>query len=88
MKSANALLELPATGSVVPAGSSLSAIVISDPMAVSSTNCPVQKNAKKESKAVDNPVSEFKVGILTVSDTVSSGVGPDRRYAILYFNLS
>jgi hypothetical protein len=25
---------------------------------------------------------EFKVAILTVSDTVASGAGPDRRYGI------
>ncbi|KAF4378460.1 hypothetical protein G4B88_027520 [Cannabis sativa] len=83
MKSANALLDLPATGSVMPAGSSVSAIIFSDLSRVDigknpSTSNPtstLQANAKKEISTND---SEFRLAILTVSDTVASGAGPDR----------
>ncbi|XP_062082360.1 molybdopterin biosynthesis protein CNX1 [Humulus lupulus] len=86
MKSANALLELPATGSVMPAGSSLSAIIFSDlgriaisknPSTINPTST-LQANAKKEINANDYQASEFRLAILTVSDTVASGAGPDR----------
>ncbi|EXB53803.1 Molybdopterin biosynthesis protein CNX1 [Morus notabilis] len=86
MKSANALLELPATGSLIPAGSSVSAIIITDlsrtaitkNTLTSNPTSPLQANAKKEVNANASQDSEFKLAILTVSDTVASGAGPDR----------
>ncbi|XWS28464.1 hypothetical protein CRYUN_Cryun25bG0071900 [Craigia yunnanensis] len=60
MKSANAFLELPGTGRVITAGSSVSAIVISDLSGDGSQD------------------AQFKVAVLTVSDTVASGAVPDR----------
>lgn len=98
MKSANALLELPATGSLIPAGSSVSAIIITDlsrtaitkNTLTSNPTSPLQANAKKEINAKNevnanaSQDSEFKLAILTVSDTVASGAGPDRRYAASY----
>ena len=88
MKSANALLELPTTGSLMPAGSSVSAVIISDLIGTTTTKntltfdptSPLQANAKKETSASDSQDSEFKLAILTVSDTVASGAGPNRRY--------
>ncbi|KAL1558303.1 calnexin Cnx1 [Salvia divinorum] len=86
MKSANALLELPPTGNLIPAGTSMVAIIISDiigfsettslpsltPESISPHTNPSHVNIAK-SKA-----SEYKVAVLTVSDTVASGEGPDR----------
>lgn len=88
MKSANALLELPATGSVISAGTLVSAIVISD---ISSTDnskidtslvlgSTLQGSKPKEVTTDCSGYTEFSVAILTVSDTVASGAGPDRRY--------
>jgi gephyrin len=90
MKSANALLELPATGSVIPAGTSVSAIIISDLTSTSSSEIGLssdaassaQRNTCRETIAGETLNGEFKVAILTVSDTVASGAGPDRRYGI------
>ncbi|XP_071723301.1 molybdopterin biosynthesis protein CNX1-like [Rutidosis leptorrhynchoides] len=86
MKSANALLELPATGSVIAAGTAVPAIIISD-----LTTSDIQKEDvplappsampedRLRDKTVDaSSVSTWKVAVLTVSDTVSSGLGPDR----------
>ncbi|KAI4382195.1 hypothetical protein MLD38_008190 [Melastoma candidum] len=85
MKSANALLVLPATGEVIPTGSRVSAIVISDfrvaaNMASLSSRDPAQQKQASESQdgANRNQVTAHKVAILTVSDTVASGAGPDR----------
>ncbi|XVF19549.1 hypothetical protein REPUB_Repub11eG0121100 [Reevesia pubescens] len=86
MKSANALLELPATGRVVIAGSSVSAIVISDLSSniVSKTalsldsSTTLHRSASNEITADGSQDAQFKVAVLTVSDTVASGVGPDR----------
>ncbi|KAL3580991.1 hypothetical protein D5086_018826 [Populus alba] len=86
MKSANALLELPATGSVIPAGTSVSAIIISDLTSTSSSEVGLssdaassaQRNTCRETIAGETLNGEFKVAILTVSDTVASGAGPDR----------
>lgn len=86
MKSANALLELPATGSVISAGTLVSAIVISD---ISSTDnskidtslvlgSTLQGSKPKEVTTDCSGYTEFSVAILTVSDTVASGAGPDR----------
>lgn len=88
MKSANALLELPATGSVIAAGTSVPAIIISD---ISSTAIfesssspgsasPLQRFKMQETTVAESQNAEFRVAILTVSDTVASGAGPDRRY--------
>ena len=90
MKSANALLELPATGSVLPAGTSVSAIVISDLTSTSSSEIGLssglassaQRNTCRETIAGETLNGEFRVAVLTVSDTVASGAGPDRRYSI------
>ncbi|KAG5239283.1 molybdopterin biosynthesis protein [Salix suchowensis] len=74
MKSANALLELPATGSVLPAGTSVpSEIGLSSGLTSSA-----QRNTSRESIAGETLNGEFRVAVLTVSDTVASGAGPDR----------
>lgn len=87
MKSANALLELPATGSVIAAGTSVPAIIISDISTVifkSSSSpgsaSPLQRFKMQETTVAESQNAEFRVAILTVSDTVASGAGPDRRY--------
>lgn len=77
MKSANALLELPPSGNIIPSGTSVTAIIISDIIGFdgySSSNPPQQSLGRVFSEQS----SEFRVGILTVSDTVASGAGPDR----------
>ncbi|KAL6978017.1 calnexin Cnx1, partial [Sarracenia purpurea var. burkii] len=89
MKSANALLELPASGSVISAGTSVTAIVFSDFSSFSlnkssvspELSCATQGGATPEVTADDSRGSEFRVALLTVSDTVASGAGPDRRYS-------
>ncbi|XP_061338167.1 molybdopterin biosynthesis protein CNX1 [Gastrolobium bilobum] len=86
MRSANALLEFPATGSVVSAGTPVSAIIISDlrPMAfgenhVSSDSALALSGTKSHKITTDSSGdAEFRVAILTVSDTVAVGAGPDR----------
>lgn len=86
MKSANALLELPASGSVVSAGTSITAIVISDPsgfavcrsLLPSESGCITQASVSQESITNASLNSELRVAVLTVSDTVASGAGPDR----------
>lgn len=92
MKSANALLELPASGRVIPAGSSVSAIVISDlsgnalSKAASSYDSSLSitphKSVSNEIMGDGSQDVQFKVAVLTVSDTVASGAGPDRRYIV------
>lgn len=88
---ANALLELPMTASIIPAGSLVSAVLISDipsfsigrtenSMNLLSSNLDSSAQIVKVETEIDNE-SQIKVGILTVSDTVSSGNGPDRRYS-------
>uniref|UniRef100_A0A2P2K9H5 Molybdopterin biosynthesis protein CNX1 n=1 Tax=Rhizophora mucronata TaxID=61149 RepID=A0A2P2K9H5_RHIMU len=85
MKSANALLELPATGNLIPAGISVWVIVISDlSSAVVAENgvsdSPPLQHGKSSTKTTSDGLeqTEFRVAVLTVSDTVASGVGPDR----------
>ncbi|KAI9082381.1 hypothetical protein K1719_035804 [Acacia pycnantha] len=86
MKSANALLVLPATSSIISAGTLVSAIVISDlkSMAFGGNNMPSNPNFalpgnKSHKMTVDRPSdAEFRVSVLTVSDTVAMGAGPDR----------
>ncbi|CAL0317576.1 unnamed protein product [Lupinus luteus] len=84
MKSANALLEFPATGSVVSAGTPVTAIIISElgPRAFGVNNAPSESASsaiKSHKMATDSSGdAEFRVAILTVSDTVALGAGPDR----------
>ncbi|MED6168321.1 calnexin Cnx1 [Stylosanthes scabra] len=85
MKSANAFLELPPTGSVLSAGSAVSAMIISDlgPGAFSKNCIPsdpfvVPRTETRQIAADSSPDSEVRVAILTVSDTVATGAGPDR----------
>ncbi|XP_057473792.1 molybdopterin biosynthesis protein CNX1 isoform X1 [Actinidia eriantha] len=86
MKSANALLELPASGSVISSGTPVTAILISDFSSFSVSKGSVspelgygtQRSVLKEVIADDARGSEYRVAILTVSDTVASGAGPDR----------
>lgn len=93
MKSANALLEIPSTGQILAAGTYIQAIVISDIISSPSDKLPAAVNPSpshfiSSAKSVSTDVpqvaasqdAEVKVAILTVSDTVSSGAGPDRRY--------
>ncbi|KAH6774832.1 molybdopterin biosynthesis CNX1 protein / molybdenum cofactor biosynthesis enzyme CNX1 [Perilla frutescens var. hirtella] len=87
MKSANALLELPPTGNLIPAGTSVVAIIISDiigfagttslPSSIPASITP-QTNRIKNIDTGKSNGSEYRVAILTVSDTVASGEGPDR----------
>ena len=96
MKSANALLELPASGKLMPVGTFVSAIVISDILGVSGSQSSqsmeikgAAKGSKSEKVAVGESSEdpEIRVAILTVSDTVASGKGPDRRYSYWCFTI-
>eukprot|EP00257_Ricinus_communis_P025126 XP_025012540.1 molybdopterin biosynthesis protein CNX1 isoform X1 [Ricinus communis] len=86
MKSANVLLELPATGSVIPAGTSVPAILISDLSGTAITESGSSlDSASSRHRNTSNKIAihesehiEFRVAILTVSDTVAAGAGPDR----------
>ena len=88
MKSANALLELPASGNVIPAGNYVSAIIISDISSVSmgeqsfsSDSASGLRGSVPQEITVKSQDVACRVAVLTVSDTVASGAGPDRRYA-------
>ncbi|KAG7556003.1 MoaB/Mog-like domain superfamily [Arabidopsis suecica] len=81
MRSANALLELPATSNVLSAGTSVSAVIVSDISGFSidkRVSLSEPGSIRKEKKYDEEPGPEYKVAILTVSDTVSAGAGPDR----------
>lgn len=87
MKSANALLELPASGNVISAGNYVSAIIISD---ISSTALGEYSFSSVSASGLQDSVPQeitvesqdvCRVAVLTVSDTVASGAGPDRRYS-------
>lgn len=88
MKAANALLELPAKGGVISAGTSVSAIIISDLSSTSICNSSLSFDPTSASKGSssqeiisdESQNAEVRVALLTVSDTVASGAGPDRRY--------
>ncbi|KAL6002817.1 hypothetical protein ACLOJK_023039 [Asimina triloba] len=95
MKSANALLELPATGKELPAGTSVRAILITDitSFPVSETaevmtslsdysNSAAKSSMTQSNSAAESQDATAKVAIVTVSDTVASGMGPDRRKAM------
>ncbi|KAL0390730.1 UNVERIFIED_CONTAM: Molybdopterin biosynthesis protein CNX1 [Sesamum calycinum] len=83
MKSANALLEVPPTGNLIPSGTYVVAIIISDLIGFTGTSSfsssiPVsitQRSNSSDTVAGRHEDSEFKVAILTVSDTVASGRG-------------
>uniref|UniRef100_A0ACD5UD92 Uncharacterized protein n=1 Tax=Avena sativa TaxID=4498 RepID=A0ACD5UD92_AVESA len=91
MKSANALLEVPSSGKILAAGASIQAILISDitipPLdKLTAASSPLSSHFVSSAKSASTVVpqvagsqnAEVKVAILTVSDTVSSGAGPDR----------
>lgn len=96
MKSANALLEIPATGSVVSLGTPVPAIIISDlrpgtfgkNLVSSDSPFPLPGARLHKTNTDSSGGAEFRVAILTVSDTVAMGVGPDRRYYLHFmFNM-
>ncbi|KAL8129985.1 hypothetical protein V2J09_019140 [Rumex salicifolius] len=79
----NALLELPATGGVIAAGTPVSAVIISEiigapPSKNSLSGASFIQSTSREVVANESNVPNVKVAILTVSDTVASGAGPDR----------
>ncbi|KAF3336319.1 molybdopterin biosynthesis protein CNX1 isoform X1 [Carex littledalei] len=83
MKSANALLNLEATNQIIlPAGTSVPAILLSDKVDTQNHSESTIDSSIRQSEPGFTPKSttssEVKVAILTVSDTVSSGAGPDR----------
>uniref|UniRef100_A0A0D9ZRY2 Molybdopterin biosynthesis protein CNX1 n=1 Tax=Oryza glumipatula TaxID=40148 RepID=A0A0D9ZRY2_9ORYZ len=91
MKSANALLEVPLVGQMLEAGTSMQAILISDMTSspfdkLPTASNPLPSHLFPSAKSVSTDLSqvpasqntEVKVAILTVSDTVSLGAGPDR----------
>ncbi|KAK2431297.1 molybdopterin biosynthesis CNX1 protein / molybdenum cofactor biosynthesis enzyme CNX1 (CNX1) [Trifolium repens] len=86
MKSANALLEFPATGSVVSAGTPVAAIIISNLRPVDFGKNHISSNStftlpgiKSDKITTDSSGgADLRVAILTVSDTVAAGTGPDR----------
>lgn len=82
MKSANALLELQMTNDILPAGTSVQAILLSDKVNSQYQSKTTTDSAVRLSAPGFTPEktmsAEVKVAILTVSDTVSSGAGPDR----------
>lgn len=91
MKSANALLELPAGNKILPAGTMVWALLISDvsSMPVPQTSASMdnvlsgQLSSAKHENIFKNSQEEHsdtsvKVAVLTVSDTVACGAGPDR----------
>lgn len=93
MKSANALLELPATGSVISTGTAVPAIIISDLRStailssslLSDSTLAFKGSTSKEITADDSQSAEIRVAVLTVSDTVALCAGPDRRYCSTCF---
>ncbi|KAL6499685.1 hypothetical protein OROGR_027595 [Orobanche gracilis] len=87
MKSANALLELPPTGNLIPAGTYVVAIIVSDIIVFSGSSSLPSSNSVyiTEQNGISTDIctgksegSEYRVAILTVSDTDASGLGPDR----------
>ncbi|KAI3725257.1 hypothetical protein L1987_65038 [Smallanthus sonchifolius] len=86
MKCANALLELPHSGREIPSGTPVSVILISnifgiasgDDLTSSKLDIVTQSTISMKVSADSPALSTYKVAILTVSDTVASGAGPDR----------
>ncbi|GLJ08275.1 hypothetical protein SUGI_0085410 [Cryptomeria japonica] len=92
MKSATALLELPVGNTILTAGTMVRALLISDISYMNAFQKSVSKECQssggqsarghyqttEDSSKAENGDKEIKVAILTVSDTVASGAGPDR----------
>ncbi|KAK9095288.1 hypothetical protein Scep_026757 [Stephania cephalantha] len=83
MKSANALLEFPANGDLLAAGTLVPAIVISDMSSFPSDDFSAVDYDPGVGTSIKYAQTgsewcEVKVAILTVSDTVASGAGPDK----------
>ncbi|CAM8886767.1 unnamed protein product [Rhodiola kirilowii] len=84
LKSANALLMLPATSGLISPETSVPALLISDISNIGLSDCLFPTNSSsviERSPKVITPAfheTETRVAILTVSDTVASGVAPDR----------
>ncbi|XP_076941592.1 molybdopterin biosynthesis protein CNX1-like [Bidens hawaiensis] len=81
MKSANALLELPVSGKEIPSATPVPAIIISDIVGIAPLNNLSSSKpdiVTQNTTSVKLPDTPYKVAILTVSDTVASGAGPDR----------
>ncbi|XP_031268696.1 chaperonin CPN60-like 2, mitochondrial [Pistacia vera] len=79
-------LELPAGGNLIYAGTSVSAITISDfsstgiiETGLGSVLASTMKESTTKEASTDASEDTFKVAILTVSDTVVSGTEPNRR---------
>ena len=80
MKSANALLELPGGGALLPAGTRVSAVIISDLLSsIMTKDSLLLSSSSTEAMVTESQDPTVKVAILTVSDTVATGAGPDRR---------
>uniref|UniRef100_A0A2N9J1U7 Molybdopterin biosynthesis protein CNX1 n=1 Tax=Fagus sylvatica TaxID=28930 RepID=A0A2N9J1U7_FAGSY len=96
MKAANALLELPVTGSIISAGTAVSAIIVSELSStaicssslLSDSTSAFKGSSSQEIIADESQNVEVRVAVLTVSDTVASGAGPDRSVVILLAVLS
>eukprot|EP00850_Spirogloea_muscicola_P010666 SM000063S20056 [mRNA] locus=s63:504577:509104:- [translate_table: standard] len=94
MRSANCLLEFPRASGTLPAGTLVPALIISDlvsmamprgePIPSCSPPVPWEHKQRQAGVGAEGSSSEnalpvkVKVAILTVSDTVASGQGPDR----------
>lgn len=85
MRAANALLELPPTGRVIVAGTPVPAVIISELIgappskrSLSGDTTSSRQATSREAIVNESNVPNVKVAILTVSDTVASGAGPDR----------
>ncbi|KAM7522773.1 hypothetical protein LguiA_012675 [Lonicera macranthoides] len=86
MKSANAFLELPASGTILSAGTCITAVVISDlsgfamskSLLQPDSGCAARRSMSQEISNGGFQGYEIRVAILTVSDTVAQGAGPDR----------
>ena len=87
MRSANALLELPKGDGFVASGDVIPAILIADFINLPSETSLPPETTKSSSHGVEKQVTHdiidaqprMTVAILTVSDTVASGQGVDRR---------
>ncbi|KAG6557815.1 hypothetical protein Mapa_000582 [Marchantia paleacea] len=107
MRSANALLELPLSDGVLPAGTQVPTLIIGDlsNMPLTGPDNPhnrhqhhhqqghvnqaksqisrrhqIETHDSGKTDKAGGDIPSVKVAILTVSDTVASGGGPDRRY--------
>lgn len=90
MKYANALLELPPSCGVLSTGTGVTAILISDISGFAPRKSPdlgsAPRGTMSESVTADTSQGpKIRVAVLTVSDTVASGGGPDRRWTFLSY---